>query len=400
MYVQETHIPIYTEKDRCWVEGSWHKDVILARDWLAADYGQLVLVAPSLPQSDYHGTGQLIPIGIDDDIRVIPSFNKHCGLIRFWLSQRQRWIQDVREACKDAKVVHCSASEGEMMLGFIAHACGARTPAVSLLIGPDMDPHVTQTANLKGRIRTALFDYNMRRALPKADLVLLKEGLVCDRYEKLSSHVETFCHSMHSKDDVVSEEIITKRFAKPSTRLRAVYAGRLIRRKGLHVSLEAIAAARQNGSEIEYHIFGDGSQTDALKQQAESLKIEDLVTFHGFVSYGHDFLLRLAEFDLLFFMPTEEDTPRMLYDSMAAGLPVLGSNIPFLHLRINKEKLGHLVEIGDTQAAARKLSELDRDRSALVHYAQNARKAGLYHAVEEWWHRRADWTKAAYERKP
>ena len=44
-----THIPIFVKGPTAYLENGWLRDVLLARDWLAAPFGSLSLLAPWRP---------------------------------------------------------------------------------------------------------------------------------------------------------------------------------------------------------------------------------------------------------------------------------------------------------------------------------------------------------------
>ena len=178
-----------------------------------------------------------------------------------------------------------------------------------------------------------------------------------------------------------------------SRRLRAVYAGRFVRRKGLHDAFTAIRLARDAGVPVEYHLFGNGPEETNLRALAAELDLHDLVTFHGFVDYTPEFIGRLAEFDMHLFTPTEEDTPRALFDTLAAGLPLVGTAIPFLRTRVERDAIGALGPVGDPAAAAAALCTVAAAPERLAALSRVAREAGLRHSVDAWYRRRAQWTR-------
>jgi glycosyltransferase involved in cell wall biosynthesis len=202
---------------------------------------------------------------------------------------------------------------------------------------------------------------------------------------------------MYSRRDVIGEAGLEARLATlgQNRPLKAVYAGRFQSRKGLHKSIAAIAEARRLGVNVEYHLYGTGPEERSLRQQVTELGLNDAVTFHGFVDYGPKFIDELGAYDLLLFLPIEEDTPRMLYDAMAAGLPLLGSGIPFLRHRVESDRMGLTTEVGNSRAAALCLEQLSNETPLL---SALSRAAGLRHSMEEWYRRRAEWTQQALER--
>lgn len=398
MYVLVTHIPILTSGTECYVDASWHRDLMLARDWLAAPFGQLKLVSPSMPLSARRSDVMSVE-RIDNvpGITVLPSIDARSSARKFWLHQRSTWLKDVNHALDGATVLHTADWDIFKPITFMAHAAAVSREIPTVFIGPDMDPHVTLPRSLRSRIYLAMFDGFMRRAARDTRLLLLKEGLVYDRYAKYNDSTRAICHSMHSRDDVVEEQRLAARLAtlQQQRPLKAVYAGRFVPRKGVNHAIAAIALAKRQGHRVEYHLFGGGPEEANLRQQVNDLDVDDLVFFHGFVEYGSAFMAKLAEFDIFLFMPTEEDTPRALYDTMAAGLPFVGTAIPFMKKRLETDRAGIPVKVLDVQGAAEQLARLSETRGALIELSHLAREAGLRHSVEQWYRRRAEWTIAA-----
>jgi len=395
VYLLVTHIPVYSDGNRYFTDISWQRDVVLARDWLAPSFGGLKLLAPTLPFAahDEHAL-RLESIGNGDGISVVSSFDPRCRAREFWLRERTQWTSDVKRALQGASVIHTTASDIYLPLAFLAHNEGIRARTPTVFVGPDMDPHATMGRGLKSRIYCMVFDQFMRHALATAGLALLKEGIVHERYSRYGKVVKAFCHSMHTFQNVIARQRLEDRLATLAAGrpLRAVYAGRFVLRKGLSDTIAAVAAAKRLGVSIEYHLFGGGPEEGVLRQRAADLGVGDLVRFRGVVEYGDSFLDELANFDLLLFMPTEEDTPRMLFDAMAAGLPLAGSRIPFLEHRVVCDRIGAVVGIGDVSAAASMLEHLQKNPEILKTYARASRAAGATHASECWYRRRANWT--------
>lgn len=402
MYLLATHIPVYVDGGRTFTEISWQRDILLARDWLAPPFGQLTLLCPSLPLNASDGkTPPLVPIGEQDGVRVIPSFDLRCRARQFWLVQRRQWMADVRHELHSAKVIHCSASDVFRPLWYLAHMAGVKSHATTVLVAPDSDPHLIQLGNLKGQLVCMVFDQLLKHAAQNADLMLLKEGAVHTRYARFARNGKPFCHSMHRSQDVIEEKRLEERLAtlERDRPLKAVYAGRFIAQKGMLDAIEAIACAKRKGVMVEYHFWGSGPEEATMRRQVAELGVVDLVHFHGFVEYSPQFISQLAEYDLLLFMPRVEETARVLYDAMAAGLPLLGTRIPFHAHRVAADGIGVLVDVGNSALAGDQLCRLNANRSQLIALSRAAAAAGRRHAVEQWYQRRVEWTQQAAHRQ-
>lgn len=106
--------------------------------------------------------------------------------------------------------------------------------------------------------------------------------------------------------------------------LRLLYVGQLIERKGLEPFIRKLSEslATRPGLHVELSLAGSGDQRATLESVPRPANLG--LTFHGPVEYG-----RLAQFYAgfdVFVIPTLSDTWALVVnESMASGLPVLGS---------------------------------------------------------------------------
>ena len=181
--------------------------------------------------------------------------------------------------------------------------------------------------------------------------------------------------------------------------VKLVFCGRLHPCKGLDRSLNIIAAARAAGAGVEFDIIGDGQERENLaKQGASELGIGEAVRFHGALPYGPDLLRRLAQYDGLLFTPISEDSARMIFDGYAAGLPLVAFDINYVRERAAQEKAACLLPRHNLVQAVDRIVALCGNRDELANLARAARNAADYHAAENWYRRRAEWTIEAVDR--
>ncbi len=123
--------------------------------------------------------------------------------------------------------------------------------------------------------------------------------------------------------ETVHNGVDTTRFAAPSSangdegeRVRFVALGRLDRRKGLDVALEALVSV----PEAELDVVGDGDERAALEQLAARLGVRDRVQFSG---YRHDVRDAVARADVALSSAREEGLGVALLEAMAMERPVV-----------------------------------------------------------------------------
>lgn len=109
---------------------------------------------------------------------------------------------------------------------------------------------------------------------------------------------------------------------------RLLFIGSLWQRhKGLHVLLEAIHLCVARGFPLQLDVLGDGPNRSLYETMVSELGLAAAVQFHGYVEHGIQFDAHLEQADL-FVLPTlGEGLPRAMIEAMAAGLPVVGSNV-------------------------------------------------------------------------
>jgi predicted SAM-dependent methyltransferase len=109
----------------------------------------------------------------------------------------------------------------------------------------------------------------------------------------------------------------------PAGPLRIGYIGTLMPHKGVHLLVDAAQAFRRD--EIELHLFGGGP--DAYVDFLKTIDMQRIATFHG--AYRPDELPSvLANVDVVCVPSVWEDcAPHVVQEALAAGCPVIGSNI-------------------------------------------------------------------------
>jgi len=135
-----------------------------------------------------------------------------------------------------------------------------------------------------------------------------------------------------------------------------LYIGRLADKKGVDVLVEALA--RLDAARLE--IIGDGPDRPSLEQRAERLGVADRVQFRGKQPKG-EVLAALARAQLVV-IPSRvgadgdtEGTPVVLCEAMAAGVPVVASDLGGLGECIEDGVDGLLVVPDDADALAKAL---------------------------------------------
>jgi len=162
-----------------------------------------------------------------------------------------------------------------------------------------------------------------------------------------------------------------------------VAIGSLRERKGYDVLLDAVALLRRTDPGVTLHIFGQGPQETALRQQATELGIEDTVTFHGFVDQS-TLKQHLADARAFVHPSRSESFSLVRLEAMANGCPVVVSDIDGADEMVRNGTDGFVVPREDPAAIAQRARELLSDTEKAREMGRAARER-----VEE----KYDWKK-------
>lgn len=145
-------------------------------------------------------------------------------------------------------------------------------------------------------------------------------------------------------------------FASP--KLKLGFLGRLdpVKRVG-----DLLDATRWLGRNVELHIFGDGDDRERLHTRTHELGLSDRVVFHGVVSRPQR---ALDQVDVLVLPSQAEGFGLVLIEAMAAGVPVIATNVPGIRDVVEHGRTGLLVPVRSPRAIAAAVERV-RDDAAL-----------------------------------
>ena len=131
-------------------------------------------------------------------------------------------------------------------------------------------------------------------------------------------------------------------------------------RKGHRYLLEAARLLKDRGYQIRYLIAGEGSLRKSLEAMVETLGLREEVRFAGFIS---DVAAFLAGIDIFAMPSLYEGLGVAVLEAMAAGKPVVATNVGGLAESIIDSMTGFLVAPRDSQALADAIGKLAGEKS-------------------------------------
>jgi glycosyltransferase involved in cell wall biosynthesis len=109
---------------------------------------------------------------------------------------------------------------------------------------------------------------------------------------------------------------------------------------------------------VHLAVVGDGELRPALEAEATALGIADRVHFTG---WADDVAAVMADIDVAALSSRNEGTPVALIEALAAGRPVVGTDVGGVRFVVEEDKSGYLVPPGDAALLADRLGLLLAD---------------------------------------
>ena len=166
-------------------------------------------------------------------------------------------------------------------------------------------------------------------------------------------------------------------FARPRQQrdqLTVVFAGRLLRSKGIADLVEAARILAERGVSVRMRVLGepDPGNPDSLHpREIAAWRAESAVEFPGYVS---DMADALAGADVAVLPSDREGLPRFLLEAGAAGLPSITTAVPGNRDLVEDGVTGLLVPFGAPVELARAIEVLAADPELRIEMGEAARR--------------------------
>jgi glycosyltransferase involved in cell wall biosynthesis len=142
--------------------------------------------------------------------------------------------------------------------------------------------------------------------------------------------------------------------------LLVTLVGRLSPPKTPEVFIAAAAQVSARKSDVKFLVVGDGQKRESVKQLISNCGLEQRVMMLGL---REDVPRIMAASDIIAHSSADEGLPKTILEGMAAGKPVIGTNVGGVPIVIEHGVSGLLVNKHDPEALAWAIERLLEDRS-------------------------------------
>jgi glycosyltransferase involved in cell wall biosynthesis len=143
--------------------------------------------------------------------------------------------------------------------------------------------------------------------------------------------------------------------------IRLINVGSLNHDKAQHLLIEAYAALVPHHPRLRLTIAGSGERMDELAALTHRLGVSDLVEFTGYIENTEKLYDIYRKSDIFVLSSVSEGFPRVLYEAMTLGLPIITTLCGGIGHLIEDGVNGRVVPIGSSSAIGTAVDEVIRD---------------------------------------
>lgn len=162
--------------------------------------------------------------------------------------------------------------------------------------------------------------------------------------------------------NAVSAEFFTANWSQEKQPGRLLQVGGVRVRKDIPTLLSAVELLHRRGLPVALDVVGpnDESAPD-VEQMIESRGLRDVVRIRGLVD-ARTLLSLYQSADIFVLSSVEESSPISIVQAMAAGLPVVATDVGGISEMLTDGVSGSLFSVGDAEGLAERLARLIQDR--------------------------------------
>lgn len=159
-----------------------------------------------------------------------------------------------------------------------------------------------------------------------------------------------------------------------------IFVGHLLEKQGLQIVIKALKNISEKIPDVKLIIIGEGPYKSELKKQVGQTGVAKYIKFAGYVESHEEVeqMLSKASLGIATYKPDPSNftyfaDPGKIKNYLAAGLPVIVTDVPQIAGVIEKKKCGVITGYNE-KSVADAIIKLLSNRSKLVEYSSNAKK--------------------------
>jgi glycosyltransferase involved in cell wall biosynthesis len=196
----------------------------------------------------------------------------------------------------------------------------------------------------------------LNRAMSRHAPTVVVGPELAHRYRRSVALLPIVVSLVRAEDIVEFETAVARSYAGE---LRALSVGRLETEKNPLLLADIADRLSSPDARWRLEVCGEGPLRGALENRLEGLGVAARVELAGYVPLGPELFERYRDAHALLHVSWTEGVPQVLYEAMAAGLPIVATNVGGVAGAVGDAAL--LIPAGDAGAAAQALVRISED---------------------------------------
>jgi glycosyltransferase involved in cell wall biosynthesis len=394
-------------------ESAFVEHLKLSRELFEPRFTSIRIAAPSMSAATYEANKHHLGHFKEDEERIFYTelHPTDISRVKFALFKWFSTFRKIRQAVKSADLVHSGLSYDILMPFEIYSLYTGWKKRRKTVFVIDIDNRKSadmryETGQMSKKsylvskwVYNPLRNLQIRWAVRHVSLLMLKSQSLVNDFGQGASHVKNFYDVAFSPDYMIPPERLDEKcesFEAGDTPIECTFFGRLVPYKGIDYQIRAVHHARQQGAPARLHILGAGEQEAELKALTKELGAEEYVIFYGAVPFGPQFFEQLYNYHLLLAAPISQDTPRSVFDAMAAGIPILAFDTDY-YKDLMETGAVDVVPWRSIEGMSNQITAYHKQRQTLTQKMRAGVAFAENNSQEAWMDRRLGWINDLFE---
>lgn len=207
-------------------------------------------------------------------------------------------------------------------------------------------------------------DMKNKISIDKSKIAVIPNGIDISRFNGIKKEAARMSLGISADDKVL------------------LYAGSLRPEKGVSFLIKSVSIIKRDFPDIKLLIVGDGKDRYEMEKLSKELQLDCNIRFVGRVKneeVPQYFILS----DIFILASLMEGFPNVLLEAMAAGLPIICTNVCGLPEIVSDGKNGYLIDPCDPAAIAEKVSIILNDEELKKTISYNNKKKSIEFSLEK-----------------
>jgi len=175
-----------------------------------------------------------------------------------------------------------------------------------------------------------------------------------------------------------------KNIFKKNNNFNLVFAGRLIKRKGVDILIDTIELIKNKIPNIYLHILGDGPELKKLTKKVFEKKLNSNIKFYGYIDNNIQSYFYSADL-VIFPSRNGEGLVTVAQEAMAAKSCIIASEKMGTEEIVENNKNGFLIKAWDKKILSKKILELFNNKKEIFKTKKEAFKYAKNNLIIEKW---------------